>query len=571
MADKLTTQEENGEKVFTVELEPGSEVTMQTADTYVDKNIKVKAKSVDPITYTGGTGINVDNDNYTISVDDTVVTVSKLASGELQAIDLDPTSSHVISQVVTAIDGFIGPAVALYTTDPETDALNPTQYGTFGVQTDGLEHPIVGLTADTEDAKLVLGSYQERPQYYNLTDSNFYDISLVGDITGTTVDGKWTSLTINGTTASIGGGSESSYGDAEVKTLLSGQTVQSIDLDPSSSHVNAQLVAASDLMMSQSYALYTTDDQGKFQSNASGGLYVEDDTDYKMVAVVAEKENLNVVLASHNQRPYYIDLSKDEDPHPQEGIALLSDLITSEGTITVRQAQIISMDPIVFEPTDDQKAIFNDAMKMTLYVDADDLDGKRYVMQRQYDESGNKVRYTSVTPYIEQRGDIEATLGTTTTSLVYDKATERFQVSQFLQWFVDGTAEDGIWKSMTIGNTTANFPQGGGAGEPDAYIKNASVSGKTLTLTKKDNTTVTFTDTNTEYTQGTGIKITGTEISTDDTVVATKTDLQDKINRDEAEETIVSILTAMHLNRYYTGANVPQSSLGQDGDIYLQE
>lgn len=44
MADKLTTQEENGEKVFTVELAPGSEVTMQTADTYVDKNIKISAK-----------------------------------------------------------------------------------------------------------------------------------------------------------------------------------------------------------------------------------------------------------------------------------------------------------------------------------------------------------------------------------------------------------------------------------------------------------------------------------------------------------------------------------------------
>ena len=60
MADKLTTQEENGEKVFTVELAPGSEVTMQTADTYVDKNIKVNAKA-----YTSGTGINVDNNNYT--------------------------------------------------------------------------------------------------------------------------------------------------------------------------------------------------------------------------------------------------------------------------------------------------------------------------------------------------------------------------------------------------------------------------------------------------------------------------------------------------------------------------
>lgn len=248
-------------------------------------------------------------------------------------------------------------------------------------------------------------------------------------------------------------------------------------------------------MMSQSYALYTTDDEGKFQSNASGGVYVEDDADYKMVAMVAEKENLNVVLASHNQRPYYIDLSKEEDPHGQEGIALLSDLIAGEGTITLRQAQIISMDPVIFEPTADQKAIFNDAMKMTLYVDAEDIDGKRYVMQRQYDESGGKVRYTSVTPYIEQRGGTEVTLGTTTTSLVYDKATERFQVSQFLQWFVDGTAEDGVWTSMTIGNTTATFPTGGGGGAT--------------------------------YSSGTGIKVNNTlhTISIDEAVVAKQVDL----------------------------------------------
>lgn len=56
MADKLTTQEENGEKVFTVELEPGSKIIMQTADTYVDKNIKVSAKTYVPpynAVYTG--------------------------------------------------------------------------------------------------------------------------------------------------------------------------------------------------------------------------------------------------------------------------------------------------------------------------------------------------------------------------------------------------------------------------------------------------------------------------------------------------------------------------------------
>ena len=87
MADKLTTQEENGEKVFTVELAPGSEVTMQSADIYVDKNIKVNSQA-----YTCGTGITADNSAHTISVDDTVVTASKLSNQELQAIDLVPQS-----------------------------------------------------------------------------------------------------------------------------------------------------------------------------------------------------------------------------------------------------------------------------------------------------------------------------------------------------------------------------------------------------------------------------------------------------------------------------------------------
>ena len=35
--------------------------------------------------------------------------------------------------------------------------------------------------------------------------------------------------------------------------------------------------------------------------------------------------------------------------------------------------------------------------------------------------------------------------------------------------------------------------ESGGGGEPDAYIKSASVSGNTLTITNKDDTTVTFT------------------------------------------------------------------------------
>lgn len=52
-----------------------------------------------------------------------------------------------------------------------------------------------------------------------------------------------------------------------------------------------------------------------------------------------------------------------------------------------------------------------------------------------------------------------------------------------------------------------------GGGEPATYIKNAAVSGNKLTLTKKDDTTIEFTDTNTEYTAGEGISITNGVIS----------------------------------------------------------
>lgn len=58
----------------------------------------------------------------------------------------------------------------------------------------------------------------------------------------------------------------------------------------------------------------------------------------------------------------------------------------------------------------------------------------------------------------------------------------------------------------------------GGSGEPDAYIKNASVSNNTLTLTKKDNTTVTFEDHNTTYTAGANISINNNVISATDTI-----------------------------------------------------
>ena len=47
--------------------------------------------------------------------------------------------------------------------------------------------------------------------------------------------------------------------------------------------------------------------------------------------------------------------------------------------------------------------------------------------------------------------------------------------------------------NITIENNVISASASGGGGEPDAYIKSASVSGNTLTLTNKDDTTVAFT------------------------------------------------------------------------------
>ena len=62
---------------------------------------------------------------------------------------------------------------------------------------------------------------------------------------------------------------------------------------------------------------------------------------------------------------------------------------------------------------------------------------------------------------------------------------------------VSGTNDGTNWTTITIGNVTMAIPAGGGSGEPAEYIKDATLSDNdhTLTLTKKDDTTVVFNDT----------------------------------------------------------------------------
>ena len=56
---------------------------------------------------------------------------------------------------------------------------------------------------------------------------------------------------------------------------------------------------------------------------------------------------------------------------------------------------------------------------------------------------------------------------------------------------------------------------------PNNNVTNASVSGNTLTLTRQGNTNVTFTDTNTTFSAGSGLNLSGTTFSVDSTVVRT--------------------------------------------------
>ena len=56
---------------------------------------------------------------------------------------------------------------------------------------------------------------------------------------------------------------------------------------------------------------------------------------------------------------------------------------------------------------------------------------------------------------------------------------------------------------------------------PTNNVTNASVSGSTLTLTREGASNVTFTDTNTQYSAGSGLGLSGTTFSVDSTVVRT--------------------------------------------------
>ena len=148
---------------------------------------------------------------------------------------------------------------------------------------------------------------------------------------------------------------------------------------------------------------------------------------------------------------------------------------------------------------------------------------------------------------------------------------------------------------ITIGNTNYAVAAGGG-GEPDAYLKSASTSENTLTLTKKDNSTVEFTPSFSEQhvgdvvsvgaTANSGLSIGGTAANPTVGVASTHklpttAEWADKANDAEvvhkSGDTMTGQLIAQN-NIAYTTAQVrniilstsePTSNDGNNGDIWI--
>jgi hypothetical protein len=147
---------------------------------------------------------------------------------------------------------------------------------------------------------------------------------------------------------------------------------------------------------------------------------------------------------------------------------------------------------------------------------------------------------------------------------------------------------------ITIGNT--NYAVSAGGGEPNAYLKSASTSGNTLTLTKKDNSTVEFTPSFSEQhvgdvvsvaaTANSGIAISGTTANPTVGVASTHklptttewaNKADDAVVVHKSGDTMTGQLIAQN-NVAYTTAQVrniilstsePTSAEGANGDIWI--
>ena len=96
------------------------------------------------------------------------------------------------------------------------------------------------------------------------------------------------------------------------------------------------------------------------------------------------------------------------------------------------------------------------------------------------------VKPDGTTITIDSNGVITANIPTKTSDLTND--------SDFITTeYHDSTKQDKLVAGNNITISANNVISATGGGEPDAYIKEASVSGNTPTLTKKDNSTVAFT------------------------------------------------------------------------------